>query len=678
MAKILQKLSIGSLLLPNRLVMAPMGMSRATTDGQVTAKVLQHYDEKSRGGHIGLIIVEYSYVSQSGRSDVYQLSVADDSVIEGLQELSQLIHRNGPRCIVQINYGGDVAPENLTVGEIEAIVQAFGQAAGRVQAAGFDGVEIHAAHGFLLSRFYSPLTNKRTDDYNGGVQARIKLHLAVIAAVRETVGNDFPLFMRFGASDLAEGGATIEDGKLAAKCFVAAGVDTLDISRGLLLPNVTGLSGPGYLAHLAQAIKSAVAVPVIAVGGITEAQAAENLLANGQADLVSVGKAILKDSDWARRTIEFWQTQEQALWRQYSSNVVCGTGNNFIRRWSEPETLTFRSYYRVREAGEFNWRFWFGNTVDSTFAQGEQAWANRSGGRWRIEAACVAASPKADGSLRPETVRPVLYAGQSTRAVDPDEQFWSDEVTLTVLQDEYLVFSWSISVDQAGDQLPFTPDSQIPAFVAAGSVAMVPDASRFAANMDCAKPNLLAVARTVRKRIAFLGDSITEGCGTRNDYYEQWAARIGQRIGAGYAVWNLGLGYGRAADAASDGSWLAKAKHCDEVNICLGVNDLLHEGRSADAIFTDLGKIVRLLKESGVASIILLTVPPFNFTGEQEHNWRQLNKNIRNNPPTGVDKVFDIAAILSNPAPNENISRFDPHPGGDGGAEVAEAYLKWY
>ena len=369
---------------------------------------------------------------------------------------------------------------------------------------------------------------------------------------------------------------------------------------------------------------------------------------------------------------------DQDLWRQYVSNVLCGTGRNYIRHWSEPETLTFRSYYRARETGVFNWRFWFGNTVDSTFAQGEQAWANRSGGHWRIEAACIALNPEANGSLRPETLQPVLFDGQSAKDVEPDEQFWSDAVSMTINPDDYLVFSWSISVSQAGDHLPYTPDSQIPAFVAAGNLAGDPCSDRFAASLDCAKPNLLAVDRPVNKRIAFLGDSITEGCGTRNDYYEQWTARIGQHIGSEFAVWNLGLGYGRAADAASNGAWLAKAKHCDEVNICLGVNDLLHEGCNEAAIFADLAKIVRLLKESGVTSVILLTVPPFNLTGEQEHNWRKLNETIRTCPPAGVDRIFDIAAVLSQPEPNGNLSRFDPHPGGDGCAEIAEAYLQWY
>lgn len=362
----------------------------------------------------------------------------------------------------------------------------------------------------------------------------------------------------------------------------------------------------------------------------------------------------------------------------YVSNTVVGTGNNFIRRWPGPGTLTFRSYYQVKETGDFSWRFWFSNTVDSTFAMGEQAWANRTGGSWLIKAANIAVSGRADGSIQPESRRPISFSGKRSKSVAPDERFWSDVSTLTVLPGQYLVFTWSVSVDQAGDWLPYSMDSQIPAFLASGDQAEAVSGDLFTYDLDCAKPSLLAVARPVAKRIAFIGDSITQGCGTRTDLYESWAARIGMNIGSEYAVWNLGLGYARAADAATDGAWLDKAKQCDEVNICLGVNDLLHESRDAAAILADLQKIVSILKQSGVTGIILMTVPPFNFTGNQEKNWRRINQLIRTGPPSGVDRVFDIAAVLSRPAPDEQISRFDPHPDGQGGAEIADAYLKWY
>lgn len=372
------------------------------------------------------------------------------------------------------------------------------------------------------------------------------------------------------------------------------------------------------------------------------------------------------------------QQREEALWREFVSNVSVGTGNNFILRWTKPAVLTFRSYYRVKEAGPFRWRFWFSNTVDSQFAQGEQAWSNRPGGSWQIRSAAVAVSNQADGSLKTDSLKWVTYNGCQTKQVDPDECFWSDEVTLSVQKHEYLVFTWCIAVDQAGDHVPFTPDSQIPAYIAPGDQTMETAGEAFSADVNCAKPNQLAVARPVRKRIVFLGDSITQGCGTRIDYYEQWAVRIGQSLPADIAVWNLGLGYARAANAATNGAWLAKARYCDEINICLGVNDLLGDQRSADEVLADLAQIIRILKDSGVTSVILLTVPPFNFTAEHEQRWRRINQVIRINPPAGVDRVFDLAAVLSKPAPEENISRFDPHPDGEGGAEIADAYMAWY
>jgi lysophospholipase L1-like esterase len=366
------------------------------------------------------------------------------------------------------------------------------------------------------------------------------------------------------------------------------------------------------------------------------------------------------------------------IWRDYASNTTAGTGCNHIFRWTKPGTVTFRSYYRARRTGCLPWRFWFSNTVDSTYADASRAFANKTGGRWRIEAACVGLSPSADGGMLPGTGKEVCFGGRSGRNVAPDEKFWSDPVEMRMTPDCYLVFTMSITVFAAGDALPYTMDSQIPAFVAEGDCAKQSGGSTFAANPHCAKPCLLACPAAGR-RIAFFGDSITQGCGTTIDRYEFWVARIAESLGQEYPVWNLGLGYARARDAASDGAWLWKAKKCGEIHICLGVNDIAWDHCGAEQLLQYLDSIVAKLKsnDSG-CRVTLFTLPPLNFTGQEEKEWRAVNKAIRNNALDKADGVFDIAQVLCRPSPNENFSRFDPHPGAEGGREVAEAYLGWH
>jgi len=182
-------------------------------------------------------------------------------------------------------------------------VEAFRAAALRAKTAGFDGVEIHSAHGYLLNQFLSPLSNKRTDEYGGDILGRIRIHLEVIKAVREEVGDNFPILLRMGACDYREGGTSIEDSTAAAKAFEEAGVDILDISGGFCgYVNPTD-NGQGYFSALTEAMKSTVSIPAILTGGVTNPDAAEQLLKDGKADLIGVGRAVYKDSDWAKNAM---------------------------------------------------------------------------------------------------------------------------------------------------------------------------------------------------------------------------------------------------------------------------------------------------------------------------------------------------------------------------------------
>jgi NADPH2 dehydrogenase len=327
MTYLLKPLKVRSMNLANRLVMPPMATAKAETDGKVTQALLDYYEEKSRGGHISLIIIEHSYIAPEGKAKENQLSVSDDTAIPGLKKLADVIHRNGSKAALQINHVGSAAlkevtgttplapsvianprrgdmPREITPKEIGDLVNAFKAAGRRAREAGFDSVEIHSAHGYLLNQFLSPLTNKRSDEYGGDISNRIRMHLQVIQAVRSAVGPDFPIQVRLGASDYMEGGTTIEDSMIAASAFEKAGADIIHVSGGFVGYTPPGLTGQGFFAPLSGAIKSAVSIPVILTGGITEIEAAEKFLAEKKADLIGVGRAILQDSTWAKRAIE--------------------------------------------------------------------------------------------------------------------------------------------------------------------------------------------------------------------------------------------------------------------------------------------------------------------------------------------------------------------------------------
>lgn len=320
-------IKVNNLELKNRLVMPPMATSRASQDGQVTQQISDYYHDKSFGGYIGLIIIEHCYVSLEGRAGKGQISIADDSSINGLKELASVIHRNGTKAMAQISHAGaaansnitgkpvygassspmpktGVVPVEMTSVDIQKVICDFTSAAVRAKEAGFDGVEIHSAHGYLLNQFYSPLTNKRVDEYHGQtMDGRLKLHIEIIKSIRKAVGDDYTIAVRLGACDYMDGGSTLEDGAAAAKLLAQAGTDLLDISGGFCGTTNPTSKRQGYFHESARAVKASVNIPVILTGGITEAEAAEDLLKNGDADLIGVGRAILKDSLWAKHAI---------------------------------------------------------------------------------------------------------------------------------------------------------------------------------------------------------------------------------------------------------------------------------------------------------------------------------------------------------------------------------------
>ena len=352
-------------------------------------------------------------------------------------------------------------------------------------------------------------------------------------------------------------------------------------------------------------------------------------------------------------------------------------------------TLTFRTYIRPREYGLLQFKLWHSNVVDSTWADGSESKANDHGGRWRIESCFVAdGGERPDGSIAEGTERPVTFAGSASKDVQPGEPFWSDSVTVRIPENHFLAFSWAITLDGLESGVPFNTETLLAsAYEAEGDLAGQASALGYApAGNRQVLPSLLAYEKAVTKRIVFLGDSITQGVWTEQDGYAFWAAKIAAGLNPEIGVWNIGSGWARAYDLVNDSAWLSKAKQGDEVVVCLGVNDIGTANRSAKQLIADLASIIKQLQVSkpGIA-IWLFTLPAFNFSGEQETAWRTVNDWIRSQAAAEVSGVFDIAAVLGQTRPNDQLLRpefmspyNDPHPNGLAGTEVAEAFLAWY
>jgi 2,4-dienoyl-CoA reductase-like NADH-dependent reductase (Old Yellow Enzyme family) len=296
-----------------------MQSGRADFDGSITPRLINFYIRRST--HIGLPIVEHAYIDLMGKIGPKQLGIYDDELIPGYEKLANALHNVGVPAVVQISHAGGVANKKvirnqpagpsssgktrmLEICEIEKITQQFTAAAKRAIQAGFDGVELHGAHGYLLNQFFSPLLNKRDDEYGGNLQKRMCFPLEVTQAVRQQIGPDKLLLYRLGSDDLAPYGTHIEDAIVFAQKLVEAGVDILDVSGGMCGSNPKQFKQVrGYFIPQAITIKQNVNVPVIGVGGITEPEYADALVQEEKVDLVAIGRALWQDAQWAQKAL---------------------------------------------------------------------------------------------------------------------------------------------------------------------------------------------------------------------------------------------------------------------------------------------------------------------------------------------------------------------------------------
>jgi len=311
---------VGKLELKNRIIMPPM-IDRLATHGEPNDAVKDFYAARARGG-VALIVLTPGIVDISMASPI-QLGIYDDSCIPGFRQFTDLIHSCGARIGIQLMHlgrqGGEIkrykpvapspipltpkdeVPRELTAGEVEGLVEKFAEAARRAREAGFDMVELHGCHGYLLSSFLSPLTNKRSDEYGGSVAKRARFVMEIVSLIKERVGQDFPVSVRMNGSDYMPGGTTVDMAQQTAKLLEEAGANMIGVSGGaygsypVIVPPYDQPRGSNV--PLAAAIKEVVKVPVAVAGRLDDPFIADDVLVSGKADVIAVARGLLADPE---------------------------------------------------------------------------------------------------------------------------------------------------------------------------------------------------------------------------------------------------------------------------------------------------------------------------------------------------------------------------------------------
>jgi 2,4-dienoyl-CoA reductase-like NADH-dependent reductase (Old Yellow Enzyme family) len=329
MTELFQPGTIGTLQLPNRLVRSATAERMATPEGRVTPKLMQLYEDLARGG-VGVIISGHMYVHPTGKCHPEMTAVYDDAFLPGLTDLATAVHQAGGRAVVQINHGGMqcsqetveelVAPSDLTTdllprparalteAEIHEIINAYGQAARRVKEAGFDGVQIHGAHGYLISQFLSPLTNHRSDRWGGSLQKRMQFLRDVASSVRAQVGPDYPVLIKLGMMDGKEGGLTLEESIPVIQSLEEMGIDGVEISGAIggkkvtnIVPGIKAGKNEAYFLPWAKQARPVTRLPILLVGGFRTRATMQQALSSGAVDFISLCRPLISEPDLPER-----------------------------------------------------------------------------------------------------------------------------------------------------------------------------------------------------------------------------------------------------------------------------------------------------------------------------------------------------------------------------------------
>ncbi|WP_025688650.1 oxidoreductase, partial [Paenibacillus zanthoxyli] len=364
-------LTVKSMTTKNRIVMPPMGTNYGDPNGEFTEDHMKYYERRAKGG-VGLIIVENACIQfPMGSNGTTQIRIDHDRYIPGMYRLTEKLHKHGACVALQINHAGASAvperiggqpvsssnipsktggavPRPLEKDEILDIVEHYGKAAKRVVAAGFDAIEIHAGHSYLLCQFLSPVYNKRTDEFGGSFENRARFARMVIDRIRKEVGPFFPIMMRFSADEFIEGGNTLED-TLQILEFLNDEVDIFNVSAALndsLQYQIDQMNLPdGWRAYLSKAVRDKFGKPTIATGNFRDPAVLEKALADGDADLIGIGRGLIADPDWVGKV----QTGHEEMIRKcISCNIGCAGHrialNRPIRCTINPEVIHGEDY----------------------------------------------------------------------------------------------------------------------------------------------------------------------------------------------------------------------------------------------------------------------------------------------------------------------------------------------
>ncbi len=351
MSKLFERTIINGMELSNRFVRSATWEGMAAEDGSATPKLTETLASLARGG-VGLIITSHAYVLPEGQAASWQLGIYKDELIDELRKLTAAVHSSGAKIAMQISHAGNFAQSRLTgrpplvvsnyeglskspreemsTDYIRGLVPAFADAARRAKAAGFDGIQLHSAHGYLLNQFLSPAFNHRADEYGGSIENRARIHLEIFHAIRKNVGAEFPILIKLNGQDFIENGLTLADSLQVGGMLADAGLNAIELSGGLptggkLSPSRFGIKTEeeeAYFREDAQAFKNEIKLPLILVGGVRSLEVSERLVEDGVADYISMSRPFIREPNLINR----WKAGDRRRALCKSDNMCFGPG----------------------------------------------------------------------------------------------------------------------------------------------------------------------------------------------------------------------------------------------------------------------------------------------------------------------------------------------------------------
>lgn len=346
---------------------------------------------------------------------------------------------------------------------------------------------------------------------------------------------------------------------------------------------------------------------------------------------------------------------------KYSSNTCASSANQHIFSMAEDEIKTGRIFYKITHSGTYNYSLLFSNILDSTYGYGDISHKNMICSPWKIHEAKIGKCSKdaipdnfvatdiaTQVNNQVHDLKQITFGGNISKVVAPGEFFSSDEIELGFEENEYLCFQLTFS----GTVLPYHEETLLPVYQKTENGWIYSNQMPF--------PGMIGCDRAVNSRIAFIGDSITQGIGAKPNSYAHWNAVLSEMLGQNNAYWNLGIGFARADDMATDSAWSYKAKHNDTVIVCFGVNDILR-GFTEEQLIKNLEKIADIFLSAGL-KVILQTIPPFDYVEDKRCLWINANNFIRNELSKKVTLVFDVVPFLQQDDLHPYNAKYGGHP----------------